>query len=241
MATLIASGEASSVSVPIMMTPWAFASAINVAINQSEWARISARWLADKIGYDGNIVTINGIAGHPANTARVAGYQEIFAQYPDINILNETNADWDNAKGQSTMQSLLATYPDIDGVWVQDGMAEGALRALLNAGRTDIRVTGEARVGYLKLWNEEAIDGIGVANPPGAMTSAFHVGLLMLQGRELDRSKLEGPYGNTIYVQVPEVVTNVNFDTVYKAYSDFPDYYSVDGFITVAEAERYFK
>ena len=215
--------------------------AINVAIDQTEWARISARWLAEKIDYDGNIVTINGVAGHPANTARVAGYRDVFSSYPDINILNETNADWDNAKGQATMQNLLATYPEIDGVWVQDGMAEGALRALLAADRRDIKIVGEARVGYLRLWEEEQIDGIGVANPPGAMTSAFYVGLHLLRGRELKDGVLAGPYDNTMYVPIPEVVTNVNFDTVYNAYSSYPDYYSVDGFLSEAQAAQYFK
>jgi ribose transport system substrate-binding protein len=215
--------------------------AINVAIDQSEWARTSARWLVEKIGGNGKIVTINGIAGHPANTARVKGYTEVFAAASGVEILNETNADWDNAKGQSTMQNLLATYPDISGVWVQDGMAEGALRAIQAAGRTDIAVTGEARVGYIKLWKETGLDGIGVANPPGCMASAFEVAVQLLKGRELKDGILEGPYGNTIYIPIPNVVTNVNFDTVYNEYKDLPDYVSVDGYITPAQAERFFK
>jgi ribose transport system substrate-binding protein len=33
----------------------------------------------------------------------------VFAKYPGIKILNEVNADWDEAKGQQAMQSLLAT------------------------------------------------------------------------------------------------------------------------------------
>ncbi len=234
--------EAAARGVIVIGTDTELASpdAINVAIDQSEWARISARWLAEKINYEGNVVTINGIAGHPANTARVAGYQDVFGQYEGITILNETNADWDNARGQATMQSLLATYPDIDGVWVQDGMAEGALRALLAADRRDIHVTGEARLGYLRLWDDEGIDGIGVANPPGAMTSAFYVGLHLLRGRELREEVLAGPYGNTIYVPIPVVVTNVNFDTIFDAHTDYPDFYSVDGHLTEAQAGQYF-
>ncbi|WP_103680962.1 ABC transporter substrate-binding protein [Alkalispirochaeta sphaeroplastigenens] len=215
--------------------------AINVAIDQAEWARISARWLVDKLGGEGKIVAINGIAGHPANTARVRGYTEVFGDAPGIEILNQVNADWDNALGQSTMQNLLATYPDINGVWVQDGMAEGALRAIRSAGRDDIYVTGEARVGYLNLWKETGIDGIGVANPPGCMASALEVAVQLLKGRELKDGILSGPFGNTIYVPVPVVVTNLNFDTVYNEYKGYPDYYSVDGHITPAQAEQFFK
>ncbi|RPI79977.1 MAG: sugar ABC transporter substrate-binding protein, partial [Chloroflexi bacterium] len=47
--------------------------AINVVIDQTEWARMSARWLADQLGGAGNVVVVNGISGHPANEARYEG------------------------------------------------------------------------------------------------------------------------------------------------------------------------
>ena len=62
--------------------------AIYVGIDQKAWAAQSAEWLAEALGGKGNLVTINGIAGNPANEARVAGYREVFAQHPDIKILN---------------------------------------------------------------------------------------------------------------------------------------------------------
>ena len=73
------------------------------------------------------------------------------------------------------------------------------------------------------------------------MTSAFFVGMHMLAGKEFKDDVFEGPYGNTIYVPIPTVVTNINFDTVYNAYKDYPDYYSVDGHLTEAQAASYFK
>jgi len=215
--------------------------AINVAIDQKEWAAISARWLVEKMGGEGNVVCINGVAGHPANTARVAGYTDVFKSNPGIKVLNEVNADWDNAKGQAAMADMLATYPDIEGVWVQDGMAAGALRAIQAAGRNEIFSTGEARVDFLKMWKREGLDMIAVANPPGAMTSAFFVGMQMLAGKDFKEGVFEGPYGNTIYIPVPTVVTNLNFDTIFNAYKDYPDYYSVDGHLTETQASTYFK
>jgi ribose transport system substrate-binding protein len=116
--------------------------AIYVGIDQKGWAMQSAQWLADTLGGKGNVVAINGVAGHPANQMRMEGYQEIFAKYQGIKILNEVNANWDQAQGQQAMQNLLATYPDIDGVWVQDGMAAGAWRAILDGKRSDIAATG---------------------------------------------------------------------------------------------------
>ena len=101
--------------------------AIYVGIDQKGWAMQSAEWLAKTLKGKGNVVAINGVAGHPANQMRVAGYREVFAKYPGIKILNEVNANWYEAQGQQAMQTLLATYPQINGVWVQDGMAAGSV------------------------------------------------------------------------------------------------------------------
>ncbi|RPJ19164.1 MAG: hypothetical protein EHM33_30720, partial [Chloroflexi bacterium] len=59
----------------------------NVGIDQKEWAKTSAQWLADKLGGEGDIVQIEGFPGHPANVARMEGVAEVFAEYPGINIL----------------------------------------------------------------------------------------------------------------------------------------------------------
>ncbi len=119
--------------------------AIYVGIDQKGWAMQSAEWLAKALGGKGSLVAINGVAGHPANQMRVDGYREVFAKHPDIKILNEANANWDEAQGQQTAQTLLATYPDLNGIWVQDGMAAGAWRAVAASGRKDIAATGEIR------------------------------------------------------------------------------------------------
>ncbi len=93
----------------------------------------------------------------------------------------------------------------------------------------------------LKNGESQGLDTIGVANPPSCMVSALHVAVLLAQGKEINRDLLEGPYGNTIYLPVPVVVTNDNFAEVWAQYKDRPDYYAVDGKITRAEAAKYFK
>ena len=49
------------------------------------------------------------------------------------------------------MQNLLATYPDIQGVWVQDGMAAGAWRSIMaadKAKRNCLRPVKSARTSW---------------------------------------------------------------------------------------------
>jgi len=213
--------------------------AIYVGIDQKGWAMKSAEWLAKTLKGKGNVVAINGVAGHPANQMRVAGYREVFAKYPGIKILNEVNANWDEAQGQQAMQNLLATYPQINGVWVQDGMAAGAWRALADAKRLDIAATGEIRVDFLKTWKEKHYNSGASVNPPGCMASALNVAVLRLQGRQLKDGMFKGQYGNAIYIPIP-LIDSSNFEQTYQAWKDKPGYISVSTIVTPEQAEAEF-
>lgn len=215
--------------------------AFYVGIDQKAWAMKSAEWLAKTLGDKGNVVAIDGVAGHPANQARVAGYREVFAKYPGIKLLNEVNADWDEAKGQQAMQNLLATYPAIDGVWVQDGMAAGAWRALTEAKKTNIAATGEVRVDFLKLWHDNHYNSGASVNPPGVMASALNVAVLRLQGHAFKDGALTGQNHNTIYIPIP-LIDNSNVAEVYEKVKDKPGYFSVTTVVSPEEAlKNYFK
>jgi ribose transport system substrate-binding protein len=140
--------------------------AIYVGIDQTAWGAAGAEWLAKTLDGKGKVVAINGVAGHPANEMRVAGYRQVFKEYPDIQIVNEVNANWDQAQGQQAMQNILATYPDINGVFVQDGMAAGAWKSIMDAGKKDqIAATGEIRKDFIDLWIKENLNSGATVNP----------------------------------------------------------------------------
>jgi len=214
--------------------------AIYVGIDQKAWAMKSAKWLAETLGGKGNVVAINGVAGHPANQMRMEGYREVFAQYPGIKILNEVNANWDQAQGQQAMQNLLATYPNIDGVWVQDGMAAGAWRAIMAEGRTNIAATGEIRKDFLETWKAENLNSGASVNPPGCMASALNVTVYILMGKEFKQPIHEGKYGNALYIPIP-FIDKSNFDQAYMQVQGKPGHYSVSESLSIDEAAAYFK
>lgn len=215
--------------------------AIYVGIDQKEWAKKSAQWLAAALHGKGQIVCINGVAGHPANQMRVEGYREVFAKYPGIKILNEVNANWDEAQGQQAMQNLLATYPGIDGVWVQDGMAAGAWRAIMTAGlERKIVATGEIRKDFLDLWRSKHLTSGASVNPPGVMASALNVAVWRLKGRQFKDGIFAGRYGNALYIPVP-LIDNSNLDQAWQQVKDKPGYYSVTTSLSIDQAEKFFK
>ncbi len=235
---------------------------VNVVIDQTEWARISIRWLAESLGGEGDIVLIEGFVGHPANTARMNGVEEVLAEYPDITVVGRETGSWDQATGQQVMSDFLASLPNIDGVWTQDGMATGVLTAIRTANPDEWPLsTGEARASYVQQWAEILEENpdyrtIGVVNPPGVATSGLLVATQLLLGREIDPEQLGGPYGNTLYVPIPYVVLNEewtyvdmegeetvlpnNFEEIFEEVKDLPESYTLDGELTLEEVEAFF-
>ena len=221
---------------------------INVGHNQYEWARISAAWLAENLK-EGNVVQIEGFIGHPANDLRMAAVADVFSDYPGIKVLASESGFWDEATGQQVMSDFLAAYPNIDGYWTQDGMAIGALEAIIAANPDPLPLgVGEARVKFLQLWAEMLkkdpdYKTIAVANAPGVNATALRIAVEMLLGKELDKSILSGQFGSTVVIDVPIVVTPENFDEVYKEYGasgKYPDSYLLDGIMTRDEVLKAF-
>jgi ribose transport system substrate-binding protein len=216
----------------------------NVGIDQKEWAKTSAKWLAEKLGGKGDIVEIEGFPGHPANVARMSGVDEVLKNYPDIKLLAKDTGKWDEATGQQVMSNFLASFPNLNGYWTQDGMAIGAMQALLAANPAKWpAVVGEGRCQFLQLWNEQlqkdpTFESIAVANPPGVSPTGLRIAVNMLQGKQVDKSKLSG---QSFVIPVPVTVTKDNFKQVYETMcKDKPATYLLDGIMSDDEVQQYF-
>lgn len=236
-----AQAKAAGIKVFVVDGEVASKDAIFVGIDQKQFASLSTQWLVDTLGGKGEIVSINGIAGHPANQSRVAGFKEVVAKYPDIKVVNEANADWDNAKAQQVTQTLLATYPNLSGIWTQDGQADGVWKALVAADKTSLPATGDTRKSFVKQWVDGKWNTAVSANPPGVMATALNVAVLMLEGNELKDDALGGANGNSLYVPTYLISKN-NLDETVKQLEPQPDYDVVS--FTVAPDElkgKYFK
>ena len=218
----------------------------NVGIDQKEWAKTSAQWLADKLGGKGNVVEIEGFPGHPANVARMEGVDEVFAKYPDIKVLAKDTGKWDEATGQQVMSNFLSAYPNLDGYWTQDGMAIGALQAVMAANPAKWpQGVGEGRCQFLKLWQEAKtmnpdFDSIAVANHPGVSPTGLRIAVNMLMGKKVDTSKLGGANGLSFVLPVAAVITSDNLDEGLKMCEGKPDAFLLDKILTDDEVQQYF-
>ena len=219
----------------------------NVGIDQKAWAMTSAEWLADKLGGAGEIVEIEGFPGHPANVARMQGVDEVMAKYPGITVLAKDTGKWDEATGQQVMSNFLAAYPNLTGYWTQDGMAIGALQAVMAANPAVWpQGVGEGRCQYLNLWQEALamnpdFDSIAVANHPGVSPTGLRIAVNMLLGKQVDTTKLGGANGLSFVLPLAAVITADNLTEGLAMCEGQPDAYLLDNILTDAEVQQYFK
>ena len=106
--------------------------------------RSFAEWAINAIGGAGNVVFLGGPAGNPVTASVLQGVQEVMDQHPDVVLLTGDSAEnswpvtnWDTARTQQTMVSLLSQYDDIDAIINDaDGFSGiGVIRAFESAGR----------------------------------------------------------------------------------------------------------
>ena len=219
----------------------------NVGIDQKNWAMTSAKWLAEKLGGKGDIVEIEGFPGHPANVARMEGVAEVLAGYPDIKVLATDTGKWDEATGQQVMSNFLAAYPNLTGYWTQDGMAIGALQAVMAANPAVWpQGVGEGRCQYLRLWQEAlkmtpSFDSIAVANHPGVSPTGLRIAVNMLLGKTVDTTKLGGVNGLSFVIPLAAIIKSDNLDQGLAMCEGKPDAYLLDNIMTDAQVQQYFK
>jgi ribose transport system substrate-binding protein len=131
--------------------------------------------------------------------------------------------------------------PQIDGIFVEDSMAQGVMRALQAANRTVKAMTGEATPGYLKLWQDQLakqpdFQSFAQTNPPGISGSAIKVAVLTAIGCQL--KPLDN---NTFYYPINSTWDNSTLDQALKAVEGKPDTYFLDEWLTNDQARALFQ
>jgi ribose transport system substrate-binding protein len=147
-----------------------------------------AEWIAHEIGYEGSIVMLKGIPGVPTATAREEGAKEVFAQYPDIEILDEQYTNWSPTEAKTIMEQLVTRFGDeIDAVWSDSGFgAIGTIEVYAERGLEVPPVTGEPINGFLKLADEHDVRFAAVGYPPTHSATCLDAAISALNGEPLE-------------------------------------------------------
>ena len=214
--------------------------ALNVTVDHYTWGQRYAKWIADTLQGKGKIVVMDGIAGHPAAEARRKAALDTFKQFPNIEVLWSGYGDWDHAKAQSVMATVIAAQPQIDGAFVEDSMGLGVLRAFQNAHRPIPVMTAEAQKSFLMAWKKELESGTKMQafaqpNPPDISRNAIGIAVRLANGR-----KLKPVPENTIYYPIKLEVTRDNLDKVLEQMKDKPDSYFLAEWFSEPQLDAFF-
>jgi len=101
----------------------------------------AARLIGHALEGEGDIAILRSFIGTPIDTERYDGFSSTIArEFPNINIIAQGDGMFNRDAGYDAMQSILAASPRIDAIFSHDDEAAvGALVAISEAGRTEIR------------------------------------------------------------------------------------------------------
>lgn len=190
--------EAASQGIPVISVdaPVTAPSAYFVSNNQVEYGEVGARWLFDALEGSGKVVYMRGIDGHPADTDRDTGFQEVLAEYPDIEIVAEVYTGWDPSVGAQQALEILSTQ-DVDGIWTS-GIDYTVVEQFSVAGVDFVPVVGADNNEFIaqllnKGGNTDGLTGAAVSNPPSIGGVGAAVAIDILEGMTVSQTTLLTP------------------------------------------------
>jgi ribose transport system substrate-binding protein len=148
------------------------------------FGRKSAQYMAEKLDGKGNIVILTGIPC-TVDTDRVMAAREVFAQHPEIRILDQQPGNWNRQKALEVMENLLTKHPKIDAVWAaDDDMALGVIQAIKERGRDkEMWVFGGGGMKEMvrKVMEKDAMVPANVTYSPSMIAAGIHTAVSVLR------------------------------------------------------------
>ena len=192
------------------------------------------KWLRNAVGESAKIVALGGLPGNSYTAAAWAGAQKAM-EGSQIQVLAFRDAYWEEDRAKIVMADLIAAYPEIEGVWCDGSqVGAGAMKALLDAKRPLVPVTGDDYNGLLKLYDQQAASQpkfkIGLlSEPTWESVVALRAALKLLQGEDVPKRQ----------IIEPQLITSENYQNYVRR--DLADGVFVDTDFSDAELKALFK
>ena len=155
--------------------------------NDALMGRLWAQWIVERLNGTGNVVILGGQAGTSPHENRVKPARQVFAQYPNIKILDTVYSDWSPVKGKQVMQAMISKYgKTINAVWAAHGLqVAGSIEAFVEAGFKDgeipIHTTADVN-GPMQLALKHNVPMLEIGYPPAMGAATLTAALQILKG-----------------------------------------------------------
>ncbi len=153
-----------------------------------------AKYIVDKIGTEGTVVMLEVPTSGSVSELRKAGFVETLAEIaPKMNVITYATK-FTREDGLKDMADILTKNPKIDAVYsMDDETSIGALQAIKEANRTDIKVItgGGGMQEYFKMMPENTNIWIESAlYSPAMVRDAVDMAVAILKGEKVDPVKI---------------------------------------------------
>ena len=188
----------------------------NLYNNQVKYAELGAKWLFDQLGGKGTVWYTRGLAGHPADSDRDKGFQNILKQYPNIKVVPNNQGvftGWDPAKATEITNNFISSgqYDHIDGIWAS-GMGKQIVDAI-KAANKPFKPIADADIGgfvsqLLDPTKFPSLKGAAVTNTASVGGAGITLALKLLNGEQVQADPNAGR-PNTVLLD-PVLVDNLS-------------------------------
>jgi len=148
----------------------------NLYNNQVKYAELGAEWLFKQMGGTGTVWYTRGLAGHPADSDRDIGFNNMLKKYPNIKVANPggTFTGWDPATATKITNDFISGggYDQVQGIWAS-GMGAQIVDAIKAANKPFVPIADADIGAFVK----QLLDPVGYPNLVGAaVTNTAAVG-----------------------------------------------------------------
>ena len=149
-----------------------------------------AKYIVDKIGTEGTVIMLEVPTSGSVSELRKAGFVETLAEIaPDLEVISYAT-QFTREDGLADMADILTSHDKIDAVYsMDDETSIGALQAIREANRTDIKVItgGGGMQEYFRMMPENQDIWIQSAlYSPAMVRDAFNMTLSILKGETVE-------------------------------------------------------
>ncbi|AZE66645.1 Sugar ABC transporter, substrate-binding protein [Pseudomonas synxantha] len=163
---------------------------VTVASNDIEAGQLQMRYLAEKLGGQGNVAIIMGDLAQNATHDRTEGARQVLKDFPGIKIVEQQSAEWQRNKGMDLTSNWLLAGTQFDAIVANnDEMAIGAAMALQQAGKAkgEIAIVGiDGLPDGLAAIKRGLLAASVFQDPKAQATQAVQAAIKMIKGEPIE-------------------------------------------------------
>ena len=211
--------------------------AYSVTIDHQLWAETSLVWMFEKMGGKGQF----GYFDLDPFNRYSDTINKLLKRYPGISVADKRDGKYDRSKIKPEFTNdFINVYPELKAIWTSYDQTQ-AIWGMEESGIPYEKwpvIVCETTLDGLLNWQRirsayAGFDCIALANPSGIAYDAAYAAYYLVSGARIDEAALAGPYGKSLYVDIP-VVTNDNLQEWLELMKK-AELYNVNQFMTSEE------